>query len=444
MDYQLTKNVQDPAIETLRLWIAQPSVLDEEATDTPFGRDIVDMLELALKTCEQLGMTTYRDPDNYYGYAEIGEGEETLAILCHVDVVPADEADGWTSPPFKLDIREGGLYGRGTQDDKGPTIASLYAIKALVDAGYQFTKKIRVIFGTDEETLWRCMERYNAKEDLAPIYGFAPDADFPLTYAEKGLLQVKLHGPGSDELSLKAGGAMNVVPNVAAYQGAKSDEVKASLEALGYDFEVVDGMIKVQGKSVHSKDAMKGVNAVMRLAEALKANFDHSLLNFLVENVSDVHGEKLFGDLRDEMSGPLTINLAQLEITPEKSVAGLDFRIPVTVDKDELVDKFKTSAQAFNLAYEQFDYLRSLYVPKDHELVQTLLKVYRDLTGDMTEPLSSGGATFARTMDNCVAFGAKFLDVKDTMHQVDECMPVDNFMQAMEIYAHAIKALAFK
>lgn len=62
------------------------------------------------------------------------------------------------------------------------------------------------------------MARYNTIEEQASM-GFAPDSSFPLTYAEKGLLQVKLHGPGSDQLELEVGGAFNVVPDKANYQG---------------------------------------------------------------------------------------------------------------------------------------------------------------------------------------------------------------------------------
>lgn len=97
---------------------------------------------------------------------------------------------------------------------RGPSLAALYAVKSLLDDGIQFTKRIRFIFGTDEETLWRCMNRYNQIEEQADL-GFAPDSSFPLTYAEKGLLQVKLHGPGWDDLPLQAGQALNVVPDKA-------------------------------------------------------------------------------------------------------------------------------------------------------------------------------------------------------------------------------------
>ncbi len=91
------------------------------------------------------------------------------------------------------------LYGRGTQDDKGPLLASLFAVKALLDAGVKFNKRVRFIFGTDEETLWRCINRYKEKEET-PTLGFSPDARFPLIYAEKGLLQLKLEGQNQTDL----------------------------------------------------------------------------------------------------------------------------------------------------------------------------------------------------------------------------------------------------
>ena len=133
---------------------------------------------------------------------EIGQGDELLAVLCHLDVVPAGDLEDWQTPPFEATLKDGWLIGRGVQDDKGPSLAALYAVKSLLDQGLVFTKRIRFIFGTDEETLWRCMNRYNQIEEKADL-GFAPDSSFPLTYAEKGLLQVKLHGPGWEDLPLQ-------------------------------------------------------------------------------------------------------------------------------------------------------------------------------------------------------------------------------------------------
>ena len=149
MEYKLTQSVQEEALKTLEEWIAIPSVLDESASETPFGEDIQRMLERALATCESLGMKTYIDPEGYYGYAEMGQGEELFGVLCHLDVVPVGNPSDWTNDPFKMIRTSDALYGRGTQDDKGPSIAALYAFKALLDQGYELNQRVRFIFGTD-------------------------------------------------------------------------------------------------------------------------------------------------------------------------------------------------------------------------------------------------------------------------------------------------------
>lgn len=114
------------------------------------------------------------------------------------------------------------------------------------------------------------------------------------------------------------------------------------------------------------------------------------------------------GKTEDEQSGELTMNFASLEITPEQTKIGVDMRIPVTFKKEDLVAKLTKTVEKYELSYEEFDFLDSLYVPLDSELVKNLLGTYREITGDMTEPFVSGGATFARTMNQCVAFGAMF------------------------------------
>ena len=218
MKKRIKDDVKKQFLNSLQTIISYPSVLNEGENGTPFGQAIQDVLEKTLEFAQELGFQTYIDPEGYYGYAEIGQGEELLAVLCHLDVVPAGDLKDWQTPPFEATVVGDYLVGRGVQDDKGPSLAALYAVKSLLDDGTQFTKRIRFIFGTDEETLWRCMNRYNQIEEQADL-GFAPDSSFPLTYAEKGLLQVKLHGPGWDDLPLQDGQDLNVVPDKATYAG---------------------------------------------------------------------------------------------------------------------------------------------------------------------------------------------------------------------------------
>ena len=442
MKTYITNQVKDEFLTSLKTLISYPSVLNEGENGTPFGQAIQDVLEKTLGICRSLGFTTYLDPKGYYGYAEIGQGAELLAVLCHLDVVPSgDEAD-WRTPPFEATIKDGWIFGRGVQDDKGPSMAALYAVKALLDSGVEFKKRVRFIFGTDEETLWRCMGRYNELEETATL-GFAPDSSFPLTYAEKGLLQVKLHGPGSDQLELEAGAAFNVVPGKASYQGELLEQVVAGLQAASFDYEQNDQQVTVLGLPKHAKDAAEGINAIVRLATVLQPLQAHPALAFIAEAVGeDATGSRLFGDISDEPSGRLSFNIAGLTLNSEKSEIRIDIRIPVLADKDQLVAQLAEIAGRYQLDYEEFDYLAPLYVPKDSELVSTLMAIYQEKTGDTSPAMSSGGATFARTMPNCVAFGALFPGVEQTEHQANERASLEDLYRAMDIYAETIFRLA--
>ena len=442
MKNYLTEQVKEEFLSSLKLLISYPSVLNENETGTPFGQAIQDVLEKTLEICQGLGFKTYLDPKGYYGYAEIGQGKELLAVLCHLDVVPSGDKADWKTPPFEAIVKDGYIFGRGVQDDKGPSMAALYAVKALLDSGVVFQKRVRFIFGTDEETLWRCMGRYNELEETATL-GFAPDSSFPLTYAEKGLLQVKLHGPGSDFLQLEAGEAFNVVPAKASYQGAFLEKVIAGLRAAGFDYEETADEVTVLGVPKHAKDAAQGINAIVRLAKVLQLLAPHPALSFIADAVGeDATGSRLFGPILDEPSGSLSFNIAGLTITPERSEIRIDLRIPVLADKENLVRGLSKKAADYQLTYEEFDYLAPLYVPKDSELVSTLMSIYQEKTGDTSPAMSSGGATFARTMPNCVAFGALFPGAEQTEHQANERAKLDDLYKAMDIYAETIRRLA--
>lgn len=441
MKTYITQKHQEDCVKAIKKIVSFPSVLNEGENGTPFGQAIQDVLEETMAMCQGLGFTTFMDPEGYYGYAEYGQQKEVLAILCHLDVVPEGDRNLWNSDPFECIESDGKLYGRGTQDDKGPSMMALFAVKALMDAGVTFNKRIRFIFGTDEETLWRCMNRYNEIEEQA-TYGFAPDSSFPLIYAEKGLLQARLLGTGSDDLQLEVGNAYNVVPARASYKGSDLEEVKVALDSLGFEYVTKNDEITVYGLAQHSKDAPHGINALVRLAKALVTIHQNPTLDFLANCVDeDGKGLNIFGAVEDEPSGILSFNAAGLTLTKDLTEVRLDIRIPVLADKEKLVQQLSDKAKEYGLEYEEFDYLAPLYVPLDSELVTTLLDVYREKTGDQSPAVSSGGATFARTMLNCVAFGAMFPDSIQTEHQENENIVLKDAYRAMDIYAETVYRL---
>ena len=441
MDKIITEDEQKAAVKTLERLISVPSYNQPVEEGAPFGKGIRNALDEMMKICDELGFKTYEDPDGYYSYAEVGSGDKIFGVICHLDTVPAGDLGKWKHNPFKGTVINDAVYGRGSQDDKGPGIAALYAVKALMDQGYHFNQRIRFIYGTDEEILWRGIAEYNKKE--APIdSGISPDAEFPLIYAEKGLQQSYLVGPGTDQLKLNLKNAFNAVPDSAVYDGPKQDEVKVALDKHGFEYTSDDNSITVIGKSVHAMMAPKGTNAVLRLAIALDDVFDFKPLDFIGKLFKEgATGSNVLGDVRDE-SGQLTFNISSLEINENETRMQIDLRIPVTIDRDNLLAKLSKQVAAYDLKYVHFDYLAPLYVPKDSKLVQTLMKVYKEQTGDVdAEPQISGGATFARTMNNCVAFGGMLPTTPDYMHQANEQWPLPDMYKAMEIYAQAIKKL---
>ena len=181
---EVEKRKMDLLLDTQNL-LKIKSVLDEEhpTEEAPFGKGVKEALDFMLQLGEKDGFTV-KNVDNVAGHIEMGEGEELIGILCHVDVVP--EGDGWSSDPFGAEIRNGRIYARGAIDDKGPTMAAYHAMKLVRELGEPLNKRVRMIIGTDEESNWRCVDRYFEVEEM-PSIGFAPDADFPIISAEKGI-----------------------------------------------------------------------------------------------------------------------------------------------------------------------------------------------------------------------------------------------------------------
>jgi len=436
------KRQQSPLLEAIQTLVRIPSVIDEPAAGCPFGRPIDEALRSLLSIADDLGFSTVYEADGYYGYAEIGSGEQMIGVLGHVDVVPPGSLESWQSAPFTPEIRSGRLYGRGTQDDKGPLFTALYAAKALLDHGQPFNKRVRFIFGTDEELLWRGIRRYREHEEL-PTAGFSPDANFPLVYAEKGLLQCHLETDSRAPVKLSAGEALNAVPDVAVYSGNLQAELAAQLDLLGFPYRQDNGQIAVLGKAAHAMKPEKGINAICRLAIALgKMGISSAVIQFLVEIIGeDPYANQIFGSCRDEPSGRLRLNVGQIHLGDNQRL-GLDIRIPVTVEKAQIVDQLVEAGSQYGLTYSQYDWEGPLYFPADHFMVRKLLAVYRERTGDQVSlPIASGGATYARAMPNCLAFGAHFPGHPEVEHRPNEYIALADLEKALDVYTYTLLAL---
>lgn len=435
----MMNNYRAEMIAAISRLVEIPSVFSE-STEYPFGPAVDHCLDVALAMMAGLGFRTFKAPDGMYGYAEVGEGE-LFGVLCHLDVVQARREDGWDHDPFRPVVQGDWLCGRGTQDDKGPSVAAVYALKSLLDEGHKLNKRVRFIFGIDEETMWDSIHAYCDREEL-PVSGFVPDSTFPLTYAEKGLLQLKVRSDKPFALPCSGGDSMNAVSSHA--ECPLDAAVDRAMRALELPFHVTETQICAEGLTAHAKNPWKGVNANLNLLRALrKAGYEHDAIAFACEALDNKFRFEGFTDEDlSDFSGPVTVNLGQFTLDEHGAVLGLDLRLPVTREKEEILSLVREKAAAFGMTAEEFDWLRPIHVPQNSPLVTKLLQAYREVTGDAkTEPYISAGATFARAFDNCVAFGANMPHSPTSEHQPNERISIIKLMQAAEVYRRAFTYL---
>lgn len=435
----MMNHYRDAMIAAISRLVEIPSVF-AESSDYPFGPAVDQCLNVTLEMMADLGFRTFKSPDSMYGYAEIGEGE-LFGVLCHLDVVQARQEDGWDHNPFCPVVLGDWLCGRGTQDDKGPSIAAVYALKSLLDEGHVLNKRVRFIFGIDEETMWDSIRAYCAREEL-PVSGFVPDSTFPLTYAEKGLLQVLIRSHKPFALACSGGDSMNAVSSHA--ECPRNEAVEQAMTRLALPFHTTPEHLCAEGLTAHAKNPWKGVSANLNLLRALRdAGYAHDAISFACDTLDGkFRFEGFTGENLSDFSGPVTVNLGKFSLGEEGAVLGIDLRLPVTRTKEEILDLVRGKAAAYGMTVEEFDWLRPIHVPLDSPLVSQLLQAYREVTGDTeTEAYISAGATFARAFDNCVAFGANMPHSPTSEHQPNERISLTQLVQAAEVYRRAFTYL---
>ena len=452
-------NHKEDLLKDLFELLSVRSILGTDITEeTPFGSGPREALDLILSFGERDGYKT-KLVENKAGHIEVGQGEELFGILGHVDVVPVVEAD-WTSHPFKPEIRDGKIFARGSLDDKGPTMAAYYAVKLLDKLGVKWNKRVRVIIGSDEETGFRCVEAY-FKHEEQPASGFTPDAMFPLVYAEKAratfdhkLKFVVEDGNYNYKLvKFNGGQVLNmVIASAKAELVGEVSDIKEKFENFLAQ-EKLDGEVTVEdtikltlkGKAAHGSTPQYGINGATKLAEFLSTlgldNNGKNFVNYIVEKLAnDPFGEKLGIDYSDNEMGEATYNYGILDYDLEKKVGivSTDCRHPMKFDLVARLNGVKVD----NIDIEVTSTKESHYVPKDDELVTTLMDVYRKHTGDTkNDAFVLGGGTYARCLKKGVAFGLLFPGKEDTMHQANEYLEVEDLLLATAIYAEGIYKL---
>ncbi|MBR5439251.1 MAG: Sapep family Mn(2+)-dependent dipeptidase [Clostridia bacterium] len=404
-------NYLNNSIKTLEKWIQIKSVKARKTSNAPFGKNLKEMLDLALLDAKNLGFEVF-NYDGFIGEAVFGNGsdENGLAILCHLDVVPEGDIGKWQVPPYKLTVKDGKLYGRGVLDDKGSAVICLYALKELKDSGFIPNRKIKLIFGLDEESGWGCISHYK-KVAVMPKEGFSPDGDFPVIYAEKGILHIEYAFEKSDNvLDVSGGDRINMV----------CDKVLLKLKNQAKN-------LVFEGRTAHGSTPEKGDNAIKKTLAFLveKGEFKQEDYNLLFNN------ESLFSLLADE-TGALTFSPNMISVKNGKIHVKVDCRYPAT-RKGAKVKKVLKKVGCFKV----ISHKAPLYNSKQSRIVKTLLSVYNEYSKTNEEPIAIGGGTYARALESGVAFGPS--NICDSVcHNPNEYMTLSDYEKCYQIYKQAI------
>ncbi len=442
MDWQISS---EDIVRVARALIRIRSVREAPQPGAPFGTGVRQAFNAFRSSAEGMGLTAVRDYDGYAIEVEIGQGEEILAVLVHLDTVP--EGDGWTVSPLAGIVEHGRLFGRGAIDDKGPAAAALCALAAVASQGPPLRRRVRLIAGGDEESYWQCMEHYLQHAER-PTLGFTPDSEFPLIHGEKGGLTLRIErDPRAPQRYLmEAGQQSNVVPDRARLEFAQKLPAAFVVERareLGVQVVPDDNdpqrSFEVLGAGAHGSVPELGTNAVREAVRLFGDQLADPLLELLT---SDTDGQSLGIWREDPDLGGLTLNLGIVNHDATGTRVWLDIRYPHGVQGDEIAKIVAERVRPLGArVVKEFD-APVHWVPPEDPLVQRLLTVYRSRTGDSTAPGTMGGLTYARTLGHAVAFGPQFPGRPETAHQADEHVFVEDLVRAAQIYADAIVELA--
>ncbi|QYJ96106.1 dipeptidase [Shewanella alkalitolerans] len=435
-----------------------------------------------LKSLSQSLGLDYSD-QGYVVLIGLGEGEQKLGVITHGDVQPAD-ASFWQQDPFTLDSQSqpGFLIGRGTEDDKGPIVTAMYAMKAIKDKGLILNRRIELLVYLAEESDWAPLKAFLTEFTPADI-NITIDAEYPVVTAEKGWSEIRLTIPNTanetkavrdqlPSLDRFSGGAFDSqVPQqaVAKISGLDKKTIAALKEkaskqlGMKYQFEQtssagqVNGQLTItaEGKSTHSSTPEAGVNAVTHLAALLKgvkfARSESALTAQFIQQMVGLglYGEQ-FGDIAyaDDFMGPMTLAATLVKPNDQGTEIVLNLRRPVGKTPEQLdlethqaLESWQAQQSVSLKGVETYWGEPKLMDKAPH--LQTLLSVFGHFTDTPSpKPVAIGGSTNSKLFPNALSFGPAMPGVEYTGHSEHEFITKAQFMLNLQMYTAAFVELA--
>ncbi len=442
--------------------VAIKSVKEAPEEHAPFGRGIARALDEAVALCVERGfrVTKYHDR---VATADLGRGPALLDILGHLDVVGEGALSEWETDPYTLTVKNDGCaYGRGAIDDKGPVVASLYAMMCVRELGVPMTHGVRLIMGTDEESGMDDLPYYYAENSPAPNT-VSPDANFPVYNTEKGFYKpvftcsFEKSDASPAVVSLEGGYRINVLPAdanalVRGLSAAEVEKAAAQLAPeLGVSFTVEQEpggvRLAVKGRNAHASLPEEGVCGITALIEILMslplADCGSTRALRAVHELfphGDDRGRALGIAMSDEISGELTCAFSLLSMNETELRGQFDGRVPICADEENCKKAAEKSFESHGFKAEG-EMEPPHHTPAGTPFINSLLECYESFTGLKGECLSMGGGTYVHHVEGGVAFGASMPGFDGCMHSQNEKFCIRDMLTTAKIYAAVIAEL---
>ena len=342
----------------------------------------------------QEGNLGHQQTDRYNVYAQFN-GEKpgkTLMFNGHIDVMPADEVEEWTTPPFSPTIRDGKLYGRGTADMKGGLMAATMAVKLLQDAGIPFSGSVKITSVCDEEG------------------------------GGNGSMQAIMSGQRAD--------------GVVVCEGT-SDEL--ILAHMGFVFF----RVKFAGKACHSGAKQNGVSAIEKAIKVIQAlnekehdwllRYKHPLLPAPNLNVGLIHGGTAGSTVAEECMFEVCVHYLPNQMSHNQVVKEFQDVVERVAKSDAWLEEHLPEIQItqFGGGFEM----------EEHSpFVDSFKRAYAEARGKDVKVVGSPAGCDSRLWRNIaecptIQFGPGNLA---QCHAVDEWLDLEAYLQSILIYAELI------
>ena len=415
-------------VEILKELIRIPSVRGEADEGAPFGKDCARALEYTNALYKENGFECELDAEGGYLLSCFGEGEKSLGIFAHSDVVPAGE--GWTlTQPFEPKEVDGFIVGRGATDDKSATVLSLYCAKIIKELKLPFSSRLICFTGSNEESGMEDIRAY-VKKHTAPDFSLVCDTAFPIYRGNKGILRfvATQTQPMKEVTDFYGGSAFNVVLG----------EAKATVHKK---------IFTEKGISRHAALPESSLNAAYLLSKKLSeqdeiCEEDRDAMLFISSVTEKYYGEIYGIENTDKDFGRLTVTSGIVNMKDGRVSLSFDMRYDVSVNIEEAKSNITAFFNDNGWSVEYVHEAAPFIIDEHNPYIKSCLKVYREFSGDREAvTYVNAGGTYARYLPCAAEIGTSFGGGRPdalpsghgSVHQPDECISIDGFLNAIEL-----------